>query len=263
MLKIGEFSKLSHLTVKALRFYEKKGILMPAATDEWTGYRFYNSKQLDDAAKIRTYRRLGLSIKEIRQILSGSDERKILLQKYELLCDEKIEMENRLSEIKSILEGKEMKYRVCEKIIPEKTVYISETVLDRYSDIMEWIPSVGEECMRLNPGLECAEPPYEFCEFSDCEYKESNIKVRHIEAVTKFGNESERIKFAVLPEAKVLSIFHKGPYVKIPEAYAFLIKYAENNGYKIAGPARECYIDGIWNKESEDDWLTELQLPIE
>ena len=41
MLKIGEFSKLSHLTVKALRFYEKEGILLPASTDKWTGYRLY------------------------------------------------------------------------------------------------------------------------------------------------------------------------------------------------------------------------------
>ena len=46
MLKIGEFSKLSHLTVKALRFYEKEGILLPASTDKWTGYRVYETAQL-------------------------------------------------------------------------------------------------------------------------------------------------------------------------------------------------------------------------
>ena len=41
MLKIGDFSRLSHLTVKALRFYEKEKLLIPASVDEWTGYRFY------------------------------------------------------------------------------------------------------------------------------------------------------------------------------------------------------------------------------
>lgn len=41
------------------------------------------------------------------------------------------------------------------------------------------------------------------------------------------------------------------------------MKYAEQNGYIVAGLPRECYIDGIWNKESEEDWLTEIQLPIE
>lgn len=60
MLKIGDFSKLSHLTVKALRFYEKEGLLVPASIDEWTGYRFYETSQLEDAAKIKAYRQLGL-----------------------------------------------------------------------------------------------------------------------------------------------------------------------------------------------------------
>ena len=41
------------------------------------------------------------------------------------------------------------------------------------------------------------------------------------------------------------------------------MKYAEENGYKVTGLSRECYIDGIWNKESVEDWLTEIQLPIE
>ena len=53
MLKIGEFSKLSHLTVKALRFYEKEGLLEPAFIDPWTGYRFYETRQLEDAAEIK------------------------------------------------------------------------------------------------------------------------------------------------------------------------------------------------------------------
>ena len=53
MLKIGDFSKLSHLTVKALRFYEKEKLLIPVSVDEWTGYRFYETSQLEDAARIK------------------------------------------------------------------------------------------------------------------------------------------------------------------------------------------------------------------
>ena len=59
MLKIGEFSRLSHLTVKALRFYEKEGILLPASTDKWTGYRLYETAQLEAAASVKAYRQLG------------------------------------------------------------------------------------------------------------------------------------------------------------------------------------------------------------
>ena len=73
--------------------------------------------------------------------------------------------------------------------------------------------------------------------------------------------ESGRIKFREIPETRVISFYHKGPYERIGEAYAYIMQYAEENGYQITGPARECYIDGIWNKDSEEDWLTEIQLP--
>ena len=263
MLKIGEFSKLSHLTIKALRFYEKEGFLKPASIDEWNNYRFYETSQLETAAKIKSYRQLGLSIEEIKAVFAGMDVKVILQEKVTELTKEKHSIESRLSIINSIMEDSEMKYQVTEKVIPETIVYTAETTLKNYSDIMQWIPSVGQECLKLNPGMKCKEPPYEFCEYPDGEYKETNIRIRHNEAVTAVGKENEQIRFKVLPETKVLSIYHKGSYANIGEAYAFLMKYAERNGYTVADLARESYIDGIWNKESEEDWLTEIQLPIE
>ncbi len=263
MLKIGEFSKLSHLTVKALRFYEKEGLLIPKNVDKWTGYRFYETKQLEDAAKIKAYRQLDLSIDEIKAIMNGSDAKLIFEEKAKALQSQKDEIDVRLSIIKNILEDKKMKYQVTVKEIPSAIVYYSETTLKNYSDAMEFIPKCGEECKKLNPTLKCANPHYEFCEYLDGEYKETNIRIRHNEAVETFGNESDFIKFREIPATKVLSIFHKGSYEQIGEAYAYIMKYAEDNGYKVAGLARECYIDGIWNKESVDEWLTEVQLPIE
>ena len=155
-----------------------------------------------------------------------------------------------------------MRYQVIVKDIPEAIVYYSEARLENYSDMMQYIPKVGAECMQLNPELKCAEPPYEFCEYLDEEHKETNVLLRHNEAVVSFGVENENIKFRRIPATKVLSIFHKGSYDQIGEAYAFLMKYAEDNGYDVSGLARECYIDGIWNKELTEDWLTEIQLPI-
>lgn len=263
MLKIGEFSKLSHLTIKVLRFYEKEGLLIPVFIEALSNYRFYETSQLETAAKIKSYRQLGLSVKEIKAVFSGVDINIILHEKATALIQEKQEIETLISKINFILENKTMKYQVTEKVISEKIVYTSETVLKTYSDAMKWIPSVGKECLRLNPRIKCADPHYEFCEYLDGEYKESDIRVRHSEAVTSMGKENAIVKFRILPAAKVLCIYHKGAYDKIGEAYAFIMKYAEQNGYKNGGIVRECYIDGVWNKESEEDWLTEIQLPIE
>ena len=262
MLKIGEFSRLSHLTVKALRFYEKERLLIPASVDEWTGYRFYETSQLEDAARIKACRQLDLSIEEIRSVMSGADMMKVLSEKAKALSEQREKIDAILSRINYILEDKEMKYQVTEKTIPSAIVFYSETVLENYSDIMQWIPSLGEEFLKLNPGIRCAEPEYEFCEYPDGEYKEQDIQIRHNQAVTARGNENDIIRFREIPETKVLSIYHKGAYETIGEAYAYIMKYAEENGYQPAGLTRECYIDGIWNRENVDDWLTEIQLPV-
>ena len=262
MLKIGEFSRLSLTTVKALRFYEKEGLLRPAFVDAETGYRFYETAQLETAARIKAYRQLGLSVEEIRSLFDGGNPAQILSAKAESLRALRRETELRLSVIEFYLEEKEMKYQVSVKEIPEQTVYSAETVLKSRADIMQWIPSVGEECLALNPGLACADPPYEFCEYPDGAYRETDLRIRHTEAVAAFGKENGHIRFRTLPAARVLSLYHRGAYATLGEAYAFLTAYAEQNGYETAGLARECYIDGVWNKESVSDWLTELQLPI-
>ena len=263
VLKIGEFSKLSLTTVKALRYYEKEGLLQPAFVDEWNGYRFYETAQLETAAKIKAYRQLGLSIDEIKTILSGNDARVILERKAKELLKLQKDIDVRLSVINHILEERQMKYQVTEKEIPEYIVYYSEKRLNDVADKMTFIPQCGAECAALNPELKCTVPEYEFCEYLDEEYRETDVLIRHSQAVEAFGNESENIKFRRIPKTKVLSIYHKGAYEQLGEAYAYMMKYAAENGYKTAGLIRECYIDGIWNKESEDDWLTEIQLPIE
>ena len=263
MLKIGDFSKLSQLTVKTLRFYEKEGLLLPEEVASDTGYRYYASTQLLVAAHIKSLRQLGLSLDEVKRILKGENERDLLLNKARELEAEQESLAVRLSIIHHLLKEDKMDYQVSVKTIPAAIVYYSEATLPSYSDCMQWIPAQGALARELNPNLKCAEPGYEFVEYLDCEYRETNVRVRHSQAVVDFGVENETIKFKEIPETKVLSIYHKGAYDSIGEAYAFIYKYAEENGYRVAGFSRESYIDGIWNKDSVDEWLTEIQLPVE
>ena len=262
MLKIGEFSKLSMLTVKTLRFYEKEGLLEPASVDEWTGYRLYRTDQLHQAARIKAFRQLGLPVAQIKLICQGVDPAPILEAHAGKLRAQQQEIAASLSVIDHLLKEDEMKYQATTKTIPACIVYYSETTLPQYSDAMSWIPQQGAEAHQLNPDLKCIEPNYEFVEYLDGEYRERDIRVRHSQAVADFGVESDNIKFRQIPETKVLSVYHQGAYDQIGEAYAFIMKYAEENGYECAGLARESYIDGIWNKDSVDEWLTEIQLPI-
>ena len=67
-LKIGEFSRLMQVTVKTLRHYEQKELLLPDEVDEWTGYRYYSIDQMQRLNTIRDLQRLGFTLDEIKEL---------------------------------------------------------------------------------------------------------------------------------------------------------------------------------------------------
>ena len=72
---IGEFSRLTHLTVKTLRHYHDQGLLVPYAVDPASGYRRYSIDQVPDALLIGRLRALDLPLAEIRRVLASPDTR--------------------------------------------------------------------------------------------------------------------------------------------------------------------------------------------
>jgi DNA-binding transcriptional MerR regulator len=73
LMPIGRFSRLTGVGVKALRHYDEVGLLVPAAVDDETGYRFYSLDQVDRAEAIRLLRRLDMPLEEIRSTLAAGD----------------------------------------------------------------------------------------------------------------------------------------------------------------------------------------------
>ena len=148
MYRIGEFSVLSKTTIKTLRYYEKERLLIPCYVDEMTGYRFYETKQLFDLVKILQLRQIGISIEDIRKILEGKEMKEVLDKRKEELEDSISMMRDQLSRINYLLEGKNMKYEVILKELPEHVVYYKEGVIDNFSCITEFILKSAEECKK-------------------------------------------------------------------------------------------------------------------
>lgn len=262
MYRIGEFSILSKTTIKTLRYYEKEKLLIPVYVDKFTGYRFYETSQLLTLSKIISLRQTGMSINDIKEILNGVNITEILNKRKNEL-DSQISMSiEQLSKINYLLGGENMKYEVIKKELPSYTIYYKEGIIKDFSEISDFIISSGEECKELNPSIKCITPDYCYINYLDGEYKEKDIKIRYAQAVTECGIENENIKFEQLKPVTAVCIYHKGDYSKLGEAYSFIMKYIEENNYEITDFPRERYIDGIWNKENIEEWLTEIQVPV-
>ena len=266
MFRIGEFSKMGKTTVKTLRYYDDVGLLKPEEIDNFTGYRFYSTDQLMTLHQIQAYRQIGLSIDEIRLILAGKDAAPILEKRRAELSSEIASGTDQLSRIEFILKGngKEsfMSYIATIKELPECIVYSKRLTVPNYDAYFEVIPPIGERLMQQYPELKCAVPEYCFIIYLDGEYRERDINIEFCETVDRMWPDFDDFVFKNMPAVKVVSVLHKGPYSELGQAYAFAAKWVKENGYVVADNPRESYIDGIWNKDSEADWLTELQIPI-
>jgi DNA-binding transcriptional MerR regulator len=70
MIKIGEFSKLSHVSIKALRYYDEVNLLKPIEVDKSSSYRYYPANQLPRLYRILALKDLGLSLEQVAQVLN-------------------------------------------------------------------------------------------------------------------------------------------------------------------------------------------------
>ena len=225
MYRIGDFSKLTKTSIKALRYYEDVGLLKPEFKDPVNMYRFYSSKQLIKLHQIHAYRQAGLSIEEIKKIFNGHNSLDILEQRKIMLCNEMSHINSQISQIEFILSGKEeksiMKYSAIVKQTPECIVYYKKMNITGYDDYFTEIPKIGEEVTKANPDLKCLIPEYCFIRYLDGEYKEKDFRIEYCEAVEKMGNETETIKFKKIDSVTAACVLHKGPYSDLRKAYAF------------------------------------------
>ncbi|MDR1791141.1 MAG: MerR family transcriptional regulator [Propionibacteriaceae bacterium] len=266
MYQIGEFSKLGRVSVKALRYYDEIGLLAPAEVDQWTGYRYYSTEQLYQLHEIVALRQMGFSIEQIAAIVSGAGDTSLVEARLATLETEQRTVSDQLFRVRHYLrlkkEGYEMEYKVVVKEIPSCTVFSSRQKVADYTEMLSLIPAVGAKVAADNPQVSCCVPEYCCNVCHDTEYQDTNMDIEICQAVTTPGEPGDGYEFKTLPAVTVASVLHRGPYDGLGAAYAFAIDWVQTNGYQVAGDWREAFIDGIWNKDSEAEWLTELQLPI-
>lgn len=263
LYKIGMFSQMNRITVKTLRYYDDIGILKPESVDEINGYRYYTSTQLPRLHKILSLREIGFSIGEIKDILQGTSEEAMLLKKKSFLLKELSEISKKIGCIEGYLSGTclDSEYHVITKAIPEVIVASVRVHLEGYEQLFDKMPEMGLEMEKA--GCECQDPPYCFTIYYDEEYREGDVHAEICEAVTCLKEDRGEVTFKVLPEIPLAAcVLHKGPYEKLPKAYSAVVQFIEESGYEIIGYQREYYIDGIWNKDTEEEWLTEIQFPV-
>jgi predicted transcriptional regulator YdeE/DNA-binding transcriptional MerR regulator len=285
MLKIGDFSKLAHVTVKALRYYANLGLLLPVWTDRINGYRYYSLEQLPRLNRILALKDLGFSLDQIHELLDAELPPARLRQLFDLKQQElhdKVQVEQaRLNRVAERLERIEFEgylpeYEVAIKSIPPLPVVSMRAMVPVMSDMPEQCHLMQQmvENWAASAGL-----PYSgswMLLYHSPDYHERNLDIQVallLDRQVRLGSRQQKkaIHLSLLPPIDTMASLLQPTSDQVNEpSYTAIYTWIERNGYHISGPARELYLTdpGTVQTSSHHQGIfqasfTEIQIPVE
>lgn len=269
MFQIGEFSKLTQVTIRMLRYYDEMGLLKPKHVDPWTNYRMYSVEQIPDLNKIIYLRDSGFSVAEIAAALSSDNDSFIVeqLNKKHKEIELAIQAEeDKLRKIevakKELLSNRnEMHYHVLIKSIPEYQVLSLRRIIPTYyaeGALWQEMASYATE-HHVNVSNDT------FTIYHDTEYREQNVDVELCASVKKMGKNNGELKYHIInPVPTMACTMVYGEFSNIAGVYiAFAEWLDKNNQYRMIGETRQIVHRGPWNESDPDKYLVEIQIPLE
>ena len=268
MIRIGEFSKLTQVSVRMLRYYDEAGLLKPAEVDRWTGHRLYSVEQIPRLDRIRYLRDSGFQVSEIALALEMDDHALLVsLNKKCLEIEQAIQKEQerllKIAVAKEEIQGSksELHYHISMKSIPAcQVLSLRRTVPTYYSEGDLW-----KELSAFAEKEEIEISSDTFTIYHDTEYREQDVDMELCAPVKKAGENREPFCFRMTEAVPAMaSTMVYGEFSNIKKAYLAFAKWLQkNSNYQMSAPVRQIVHRGPWNENDPAKYLTELQIPVE
>ena len=266
LVPIGRFSKMTRLSVKALRHYDELGLLVPAVVDPSSAYRYYTYRQANRAEAIRVLRSLDMPLEDVREALAADDPlvaAKVLDRHRARLEAELGRHERMLAFLGRLIERKEgvMPYEVQVKELPAQHVAVVRKHASMKTigqDVSSGFATVGQAVGMS--GVPMAGPPFLVMFDVIDEESDGDIEIAFPVAAPFPG--SGEVEGRELEATTVASTVHRGPYDEIGPAYTTVVGWIQEHGHEVAGPPREIYLSDPQETPDPADYVTEIQFPI-
>jgi DNA-binding transcriptional MerR regulator len=269
MIRIGDFSKLSMVSIKTLRYYDEMGLLKPISIDRETGYRYYTVDQLPRLNRILALKDLGFSLQQIGQVLnegiSPEQLRGMLRLKRAELQQQIADGQERMVRLEARLqmidmEGTMPQYDVVLKQVGAQLVAGVRDRLASYPEVGRLLGEVFEHL--IHAGVDPSSL-INAAIWHDDEYKTSDIDGEAVVYLKSPVAPSARVRVYELPAATMASVIYKGAYNKFSQPYEALARWIEANGYTVVGPNREIYLEcSMPVRQDDESYVTEIQFPV-
>lgn len=261
-MAIGDFSRATHLSVKALRHYHDVDLLSPLEVNRRTGYRFYGVNQIEDAQIIRHLRELEMPVEQVKAVLRAADrdERNEIIVAHLKRMEAQLESTRRtVSLLRAMLDPPaplKVEHRFAPVILAAAITEIVQLAqvnawwFEAFEEIYNVLRTARQEPARPGGGLYATEL------FTD-EIGQSVIYV----PISKCVEQSGRVRVIEIPASKLAVTVHRGPLADAGPSYAALGKYVAENALGADGSIRERYVE-VLGTSTNDTVTTEICWPI-
>lgn len=267
LITIGDFSRMTHLSVKALRHYHEVGLLEPQDVDPNSGYRLYGVEQVPVAQVIRRFRDLGMPIDEVRSMLTAPDvetRNKVITDHLERMESQLADTAATVASLRSMLESPLRSAPVEFRHVPA-TKALSVTARVRVEDFESWwVRAFGElRSVLLQSGLSRGGPDGALYPEAFFEDEEGDVVAfTPVEARTRLASATGPVEVTEIPGAELAIMVHAGTIHDLDHTYGALGTEVATRGVGVSGPIREYYVVGPLDTPAESEYRTEVCWPV-
>jgi DNA-binding transcriptional MerR regulator len=271
MFKIGDFSKLTRVSVKRLHHYDELGLFKPVYVDEMTGYRYYSFEQLPHLNRILALKDLGFSLETIAELLGvglSSDTLETLLKL------KQGELEQQLAETRERLErvSARLKYIQQEGTMPTHEVILKTVEPIAIASARETIApeNMRERCLALLDKVfqvlkeqNIKHTGTTLALYHDNSEKGVDTEMAVVLGETLLPTTHDGVHLQTLPQTQMASVVYKGSFNAfdtVGKIHIDIGKWIETNDYQIIGANREIYLQPP--EDYSQDGVMEIQYPV-
>lgn len=267
MFSIGDFARHGQVSVRMLRHYDAIGLLPPARVDPATGYRSYAATQLARLNRVVALKDLGFTLQQVAAIL---DEKVDSAELRGMLRLRQAELQAQLSADTARLAQVDLRLRLIESegTLPMDDITIKTIPGVRLAELTGFAdgfypeaitPVIGPlyESLWERVGGQAIGPAIAW--YSDAQ--DGVLVHAGIPVGPEFAASDGIAIVDLAPIPTAATIVHRGPMDSVLSTMQTLSRWLEANGYRSTGYHRELYVE--YGMGSTEDWVTELQEPIE
>ena len=259
-LSIGEFARVTHLSVRTLRRYHDAGLLEPDRVDGSSGYRYYSAEQIPTAQVIHRLRELDMPLADVRRILDTPDpdaRAGLIAQHLQRLEDQLERTRTAVASLQRLLRPEPAPLPVEVRAVPAAVVAAVEATLDA-GDVGGWYAGALAELDAAVPNP--VGPPGGL--YDDALFAEGRGHALVYLPVAGAPVPSGRVRPVTLPAVDLAVATHVGDHGTVDVTYGELGAWVVGHALAVTGPVRERYLVGPRDTADPGRWRTEIGWPV-